>query len=126
MSSLANELLNDLDDGAEEEEEEQQDASNALPNPLKRKAGPDEMDEDEEDEEDEKPTLEGGVAPGGIAPAQELDEEEVAKMDMATVEDVRNVAKLEGSKRMMEVLQVRSIRVDHSHSSLHVLISSGH
>lgn len=115
MSSLADELLNDLEDDSPDEEEQQQVEAAGPSNPLKRKASGDvEMegeddgeDEDGEDDEGVDPMLaEGGVAPGGIAPAQELDEEEVERMDMTDVNDVRNVAKLEGSKRMVEVLQV--------------------
>lgn len=128
MSSLADELLNDLEDTVEEEEEQEEQAagSSGLGTSLKRKAEEDaEMDEDDEDDE-EHPTIDGGVAPGGIAPAQgegvslsqsltladshawtELDAEDVEQMDLAEVDDVRNVAKLEGSKRMMDVLNVR-------------------
>ncbi|KIO28902.1 hypothetical protein M407DRAFT_21979 [Tulasnella calospora MUT 4182] len=109
MSSLANELMNDLEDTAEDEEEHEEQVAgpSGLGKPLKRKAEEDaEMDEDEEEdgEDEEQPTIEGGVAPGGIAPAQELDAEDVEQMDLAEVDDVRNVAKLEGSKRMMDVL----------------------
>lgn len=115
MPSLADELLNDLDDGVKEEDEDQPEAAAPLANPLKRKvafADDERMSEDDdgggddEDEDENDVLFEGGVAPGGIVPAQELDEEEVAKLDMGGVDDVRNVAKLEGSKRMVEVLQV--------------------
>lgn len=108
MSSLADELLNDLEDDPTDEQE-QEEAPPQVNNPLKRKVEGDDVDMSaDEDEDEEKPTLENGIAPGGIAPAQELDEEEVEKMDMGAVEDVRNVAKLEGSKRMVEILQVSS------------------
>lgn len=109
MSSLADALLDELEDEATENQDEVVDEE-VSHNPLKRKAADsdDELMSGDDDAggEDGGATLEGGVAPGGIAPAQELDEEEVEKMDMADVEDVRNIAKLEGSKRMVEVLQV--------------------
>jgi hypothetical protein len=43
---------------------------------------------------------------GGIKPAEELDEETVAQMDLIGVQDVRNITKLEGSKRMTDILKV--------------------
>lgn len=107
MSSLADELLNDLEDGTEEQEEEAEQQPQPG-NPLKRKADEDaDMSEDEGDAEEE-PTedMADGVALGGIAAARELDMEEVETMDLGGVEDVRSVAKLEGSRKMMDVLQV--------------------
>lgn len=73
MSSLADELLNDLDDTGEDEVEHEEQAAgpSGLGRPLKRKAEEDaDMEEDDDGEDEEQPTIEGGVAPGGIAPAQ--------------------------------------------------------
>ncbi|KAG8880451.1 U4/U6-U5 snRNP complex subunit prp31 [Tulasnella sp. 332] len=109
MSSLADELLNDLEDDTEEQEEE---TEQSQPQPggssLKRKANEDvDMSEEEADGEGEELTedMADGLAPGGIAAARELDMEEVENMDMEGVEDVRSVAKLEGSRKMVDVLQ---------------------
>jgi U4/U6 small nuclear ribonucleoprotein PRP31 len=49
----------------------------------------------------------GMVLEGGVKPAEELDAEEVQRMELSTVDDVRTVARLEGSKRMAEILSVR-------------------
>ncbi|KAG9002829.1 U4/U6-U5 snRNP complex subunit prp31 [Tulasnella sp. JGI-2019a] len=105
MSSLADELLNDLEDGTEEQEEETE--QHPVGNALKRKADNDDADMSEDEDNNDEPTedLANGVAPGGIAAARELDMEEVENMDLGGVEDVRSVAKLEGSKKMMDVLQ---------------------
>lgn len=115
MSSLADELLNDLDHGPEEVEEEQElKPEFAVPaNPRKRKADDDDEMSADEDEAEEEPTadMEGGLAPGGIPAAREMDVEEVESMDLGGIEDVRNVAKLEGSRKMTDTLQVSSIRV---------------
>ncbi|PPQ65231.1 hypothetical protein CVT26_000208 [Gymnopilus dilepis] len=111
MSGLADELLADLQDlsGAEEEEEEQP-STPAEPqsNGLKRKAE-DAMSEDEEDEEaaaqEAKIEIGSLVLEGGIKPADELDAEDVQLMDLGGVEDVNQIAKLEGSKRMNDILK---------------------
>ncbi|KAF9484013.1 Nop domain-containing protein [Pholiota conissans] len=125
MSGLADELLADLEglSGGEEEEEDVQlpEASTFAPvNGLKRKAlGADldlEQDEDDEDmEEGEGKTAKGAdgkeieigglVLEGGVKPADELDAEDVQRMELGGIEDVSKIAKLEGSKRMSEVLK---------------------
>ena len=46
------------------------------------------------------------VLDGGIKPAEELDAEEVQRMELGKVEDVRKVAKLYGSKRMNDIVKV--------------------
>ncbi|EPQ59357.1 Nop domain-containing protein [Gloeophyllum trabeum ATCC 11539] len=59
--------------------------------------------EGEENDDDAKVgTL---VMAGGMKPAEELDAEEVQRMELGGVEDVGQVAKLEGSKRMKEILK---------------------
>ncbi|KAK7049672.1 U4/U6-U5 snRNP complex subunit prp31 [Paramarasmius palmivorus] len=115
MSGLADELLADLDgdDGAEynEEEEEQQTESMGPPSvPAKRKAVDDldeEMDEAGNEEGNEEGEQEIGslVLPGGVKPAEELDAEDVQQMDLGSIEDVSKIAKLEGSKRMADILK---------------------
>lgn len=118
MSSLADELLADLDGLSGEEDnyendEEQPEASTSTSAGAKRKApgSDDEMSEGEgggdgaEDGDDKAVgTL---VLEGGMKPAEELDAEEVQRMELGGIEDVRKVAKLEGSKRMNDILQVR-------------------
>jgi U4/U6 small nuclear ribonucleoprotein PRP31 len=110
MSGLADELLADLEDHPGGEEQEEQQESNA----LKRKAVDSDHDMSAEDD-DEQPDgpdgkrLEVGalVLEGGVKPAEELDVEDVQRMELGAVEDVNKIAKLEGSKRMSDILKVR-------------------
>jgi U4/U6 small nuclear ribonucleoprotein PRP31 len=110
MSGLADELLADLEDHPGGEEQEEQQESNA----LKRKAVDSDHDMSAEDD-DEQPDgpdgkrLEVGalVLEGGVKPAEELDLEDVQRMELGAVEDVNKIAKLEGSKRMSDILKVR-------------------
>ena len=112
MSGLADELLADLEDQSGGEEREEQQESNA----LKRKAVDSDHDMSAEDDDDEQPDgpdgkrLEVGalVLEGGIKPAEELDLEDVQRMELGAIEDVNKIAKLEGSKRMSDILKVRS------------------
>lgn len=117
MSSLADELLADLDDisGEEENDEEQPEAGASTSAGVKRKASAsdDEMSEGEDGEDgdgaaDDK-AVGSLVLEGGIRPAEELDAEEVQRMELGAVEDVRKVAKLEGSKRMNDILKAGAI-----------------
>src|ERR1700730_5574073 len=48
----------------------------------------------------------GLVLAGGVQPADELHEDDVQQMELGGVEDVGNIAKLAGSKRMNDVLKV--------------------
>ena len=112
MSGLADELLADLEDlsGGEEQGEQQQDF-----NALKRKAVDSDHDMSAEEDDDEQSNdpdgkrLEVGalVLEGGIKPAEELDAEDVQRMELGAIEDVNKIAKLEGSKRMIDILKVR-------------------
>jgi U4/U6 small nuclear ribonucleoprotein PRP31 len=133
--SLADSLLADLEGFSDDEEptvEESNQASSstagaqstsgfgngkgamlppALPVRVKREA--EEMDVDDDDEDDENGLkLENGtsavgfVPEGGVRPADELDEDEVAKVDMTGVEDVGKVAKLMSGKKLRETLAV--------------------
>ncbi|RDX53263.1 Nop domain-containing protein [Lentinus brumalis] len=117
MSSLADELLADLEglsgdeNEYENEEEQQPEASTSTSAGVKRKApgSDEEMSEGEGEDEgagegDEK-AVGSLVLEGGVRPAEELDVEEVQRMELGKVEDVRKVAKLEGSKRMNDILK---------------------
>ncbi|KAJ6539190.1 Nop domain-containing protein [Mycena capillaripes] len=114
MSGLADELLADLDglsdDGEEYNEQENttEAATASTSNGLKRKAENAESDEemtDEEGGEGDQQEIGGLVLPGGIKPADELDAEDVQQMELSGIEDVSKIAKLDGSKRMMDILQ---------------------
>jgi U4/U6 small nuclear ribonucleoprotein PRP31 len=112
MSALADELLADIDglsdagdDYSDEEPKEAESSSG-----LKRKATTDPDDDMSEDGEGgadgETQGATGMVLEGGIKPAEELDAEEVQRMELGAVDDVRKVARLEGSRRMSEILSV--------------------
>jgi U4/U6 small nuclear ribonucleoprotein PRP31 len=114
MSALADELMADLDglsdagDDYNDDEPEQGGPSNG----LKGKATGDDgaMSEDNEEENGgEAEGTSGLVLDGGVNPAEELDAEEVQRMELGGVDDVRTVARLEGSRRMAEILGVRSL-----------------
>ncbi|KAI0080687.1 Nop domain-containing protein [Panus rudis PR-1116 ss-1] len=113
MSALADELLADLEglsEGEQDYEDGDQQPEAGPSNGVKRKASgsDDEMSDVEggtkADEEEEK-AIGGLVLEGGVKPAEELDAEEVQRMELGGVEDVRKVAKLEGSKRMNDILK---------------------
>lgn len=122
MSGLADELLADLDGLSGDENEEDQRESPA-PSPLttaeassssgqKRKL--DDLNSDEEmsgGEGEEEEGREGGevgslVLEGGVKPADELDAEDVQQMELGSIDDISKIAKLEGSKRMADILKV--------------------
>lgn len=113
MSGLADELLADIDDlsddGAEESATPAAPSTSNGTNGLKRKAVEDadmsEAEEDAEGEEAEADETGGLVLEGGMKPADELDAEDVQQMDLGGIEDVDSVAKLEGSKRMADILK---------------------
>ncbi|PAV20798.1 Nop domain-containing [Pyrrhoderma noxium] len=117
MGGLEDELLADLDDlddtGEDYNEEE---STNGIVG-VKRKANEDvDMSEEDNDEVtngdgDENGEVVGGglVLEGGVKPAAELDAEDVKQMELRNVEDVRKIAKLEGSKRMTDILK----EIDH-------------
>lgn len=123
MSSLADELLGDLDglSGGEEDEpiEEPKPPPQAFKAPglpasasLKRKHSGDDEDEDENMSDDDAAAGGGGlVLEGGVNPAEELDQDAVDEMELGAVTDVRSVAKLEGSKRMSDILKVNTLSV---------------
>lgn len=121
MSGLADELLADLEelsDAGEDDYPEVQNEPSASADGAKskRKAAADvDMSEEEEGEGEGEDQAQVGslVLEGGVNPAEELDAEDVQQMELGTVEDVINVAKLHGSKRMADILKV----------SFHVLFS---
>ncbi|KAJ7742421.1 hypothetical protein DFH07DRAFT_890952 [Mycena maculata] len=115
MSGLADELLADLDGISDDGEEYTQEPGTAAEraastsNGLKRKAenaGSDEEMTDEEGGAGENGQQEIGglVLPGGMKPADELDAEDVQQMELSGIEDVSKIAKLDGSKRMSDIL----------------------
>ena len=111
MSALADELMADLDglsDTGDDYNEELEEPGSSSDLKRKATADPDHvMSEDGEggaDGETEEAT--GLVLEGGVKPAEELDAEEVQRMELGTVDDVRKVARLEGSRRMTEILSV--------------------
>lgn len=94
MSGFADELL------AEEEQIS-----------LKRKASDEEENSGDEVSGDDalKPQdieIGGLVLEGGVKPADELDVEDVQRMELGGIEDVTKIAKLQGSKRMNDILKV--------------------
>jgi U4/U6 small nuclear ribonucleoprotein PRP31 len=115
MSGLADELLADLDllsDSGDEYNEEPGTSNGAGASGTKRKPTSD-PDADMSDAEGEGGEGDGEgeergglVLEGGIKPADELDVEDVQQMDLGGVEDVGKIAKLEGSKRMADILSV--------------------
>ncbi|KAF9008894.1 hypothetical protein BDQ17DRAFT_1388594 [Cyathus striatus] len=117
MSGLADELLADLDDLDADDDHEYPDdqpadspPALAASNGLKRKADDDDDDmSDAEpealDDSAEKREIGSLVLDAGIKPADELDVEDVQQMELGGIEDVVNIAKLEGSKRMNDILK---------------------
>jgi U4/U6 small nuclear ribonucleoprotein PRP31 len=105
MSGLADELLADLEDLSGDEGENE---DNVEQDSLKRKADALSSDEEIEDGGNKESNIEkaGLVLEGGVKPADELDAEDVQQMDLGAIEDVSNIAKLEGSKRMSDILGV--------------------
>jgi len=74
---------------------------------LKRKASDDEDSADEDDSIDPKSIEIGSlVLEGGVKPADELDAEDVQRMELGSIQDVSKIAKLQGSKRMGDILKV--------------------
>jgi U4/U6 small nuclear ribonucleoprotein PRP31 len=118
MSGLAEELaadLADLDDEVYEDEEEifgtpVAGASSTTNGAAKRPPG---VEKDEEMSDAEAEVTAGpnaldamGVMAGGVRPAEQLDTEAVERMELGAVGDVSTVAKLYGSKRMREIVNV--------------------
>lgn len=115
MSALADELMADLDglsDAGDDYDDEESKEPESSSSGLKRKATTDPDDDMSEDGEGgadgETQGATGMVLEGGVKPAEELDAEEVQRMELGAVDDVRKVARLEGSRRMTDILSVCS------------------
>lgn len=124
MTSLADELMNDLDDlGSGSDLDDELDAAMAGPSGANGAGSGGDANGDDDDENGGGegagagdadaamaglPEGEAHVPEGGIKPAKELDEDTVNAMDMSGVAEVSKVAKLQGGKTMRDVLQVRS------------------
>lgn len=117
MGDLADELLADIEglsdggeDGHQDNKEDTGRTSGSALNALKRKAEDDiDMSDLEEDVDeagaDGAGAVEGFVLEGGVRPAEELDAEDVQQMDLGGIDNVSSIAKLEGSKRMADILK---------------------
>lgn len=120
MTSLADELMNDLDDlgsGSEDESfatgthSESAITTQSTPTPLTTSI------KEEEDLSDGGDDIEltdemYKVPEGGIKPAEELDQDQVNRMDLASISQVNKVAKLYGGKTLKDVLQVWLFRLN--------------
>ncbi|KAJ3713620.1 Nop domain-containing protein [Lentinula raphanica] len=112
MSGLADELLADLDgnsdDGGDFDQEESKENEQGPSTDTNRKRKAENSDDEmsnEADDTEEKQGVEGMILAGGIRPAEELDAEDVQAMDLGGIADVSKIAKLEGSKKMLEILK---------------------
>jgi U4/U6 small nuclear ribonucleoprotein PRP31 len=104
MSALADELLADLDglsEGGDYSDTEDPPAGAAA-----SVAADVDMSDDEGAGGSEGAGEAALVLVGGVRPAEELDAEDVQQMELGTIADVATVAKLEGSKRMSDILKV--------------------
>ncbi|GAA94126.1 uncharacterized protein L969DRAFT_93509 [Mixia osmundae IAM 14324] len=111
MSSLADELLADLDGSDDDAPADDYEAfaTNghvaSVNGKGKGRASEDDEEMDERDEQEMK--QEDDLLPipeGGIAPAEELDAEEVEKMQTSTIDSVRQIAKLVSTARFRDTL----------------------
>lgn len=106
MSGLADELLADLDDLDDNVEYQDEESLSQNAGARRKISTDDEMSDVEEEVGDGEENIGGLVLEGGVKPTAELDADEVQRMELGGVEDVSKVAKLEGSKRMVEILKV--------------------
>ncbi|KAG6911685.1 hypothetical protein DXG01_007935 [Tephrocybe rancida] len=113
MASLGDDLLADLDDLSDDDNQGQEEPETTpTSSALKRKAPDDDLrmsDDDEDDDEGEgeeghDQEIGGLVLEGGVKPAEELDVEDVQQMELGNIADVTKIAKLEGSKKMTDIL----------------------
>src|SRR5258706_15199030 len=120
MSGFAEELAADLADLDDEEYDYEEEATGAgassaanwPSNGATKRSQDAEGDEEMSDAEAEVTAGSNaldtmGVMAGGVRPAEQLDAEAVERMELGTVEDVSKVAKLYGSKRMRDIVNVR-------------------
>jgi hypothetical protein len=111
MSALTDELLADLDGLSDSGDEYEENPQFQHPgHGIKRKAtsDPDAMSDLEGDggDAEDRDKHPGLVLEGGMKPADELDAEDVQQMELGGIEDVSKIAKLDGSKRMADILRV--------------------
>lgn len=98
MDDLENDLLNDFDyDEDEQVEEQKPDAASLQQN--------DAMEQDGDSDEEQAAAEPLNVPEGGVKPADELDADDVAKLDTASMATVSAVARLAGSSVFQEALQ---------------------
>ncbi|GAA5952409.1 hypothetical protein JCM3765_001964 [Sporobolomyces pararoseus] len=112
MTSLADELMNDLDDfnsgsEGEDQELEQQVGGSASTSQTTSQIKQEDLEGEEDDQDqDQEITDEMMQVPeGGVKPAEELDQDQVNQMDFAKVGKVGKVAKLYTGKILKDVLQ---------------------
>ncbi|GAA5864607.1 hypothetical protein JCM8547_005597 [Rhodosporidiobolus lusitaniae] len=143
MASLADELLNDLDDldGADDDLDDELDQamgdaqlssgpsgshSNGAATAGDGDSGGVEGGDDDDDDNEQGDTAmqselaegEVHVPEGGVKPAEELDAEAVEQMDLGAVKEVGKVAKLYGGRPLREVLSKINYYRDHPDPNL--------
>ena len=139
MTSLADELMNDLDSGSEQGDEyELENGQDVVQNGRASKGdGEDDDEDDDMDDGDAGPGFGGAegdgedmhVPEGGVKPTLELDPDAVNDMALGAVTQVGKVAKLAHSGTLKDVLKVGSVeralspRLDSSHSRPRLLFS---
>ncbi|BGP16230.1 U4/U6-U5 snRNP complex subunit prp31 [Rhodosporidiobolus nylandii] len=121
MTSLADDLMNDLDslDGGSDDEldalvtsDQQPIASTSGSPTIKQEPSDDEGGDEGDAAMQELREGEVHVPEGGTRPAEELDQEAVEQMDLRSVGEVGKVAKLYGGRQLREVLS----KIDHYRS----------
>ncbi|GAA5835708.1 hypothetical protein JCM3766R1_005828 [Sporobolomyces carnicolor] len=108
MTSLADELMNDLDDlgsGSEPEQEGDEPVVVDRGHAADDSSTVNVKEEEDQDEEDDMTKMIGVVPEGGVKPADELDEDEVNRMEFGEVDSVESVARLYHGKTLKDVLQ---------------------
>lgn len=103
MDDLENDLLADFDYEDDDQVDEQK------PDAASLQQNGDAMDEDGASDEEAAAAEPLNVPEGGVKPADELDAEDVAKLDTASMANVSAVARLAGSSVFQEALQVSSL-----------------
>lgn len=109
MTSLADELMNDLDDlgsGSEPEQEGDEPVVVDRGHAADDSSTVNVKEEEDQDEEDDMTKMIGVVPEGGVKPADELDEDEVNRMEFGEVDSVESVARLYHGKTLKDVLHV--------------------
>ncbi|GAA6006808.1 hypothetical protein JCM10207_009103 [Rhodosporidiobolus poonsookiae] len=137
MASLADELMNDLDDldGGDSDLDNDLDhlvagpssssvaATHSAPaqddnSPTLKQEDDDDADLGDLDMGDAVPEGQAYVPEGGVRPAEELDQEAVEGMDLKAVAEVGKVAKLQGGRTLRDVLSKIDYYRDHPDPNL--------